>query len=184
VFRLSTEDVAAHQIIGQIETFSFFPCIGFSMAASALVGQALGMRDPERARGAGWAAAKMALAWGTAAGVAFIIVPSFLLGLFTISGAVVIAGVGALAVVGLGQPAQAVIFALSGALRGAGDTRYPLVVTLVNWFLIRLPLAYVLAFPLGMGLTGIWLGVTVDYFLRAVLFAIRFRSGAWARVTV
>jgi putative MATE family efflux protein len=184
VFRLSTEDVAAHQIIGQIETFSFFPCIGFSMAASALVGQSLGMRDPGRARGAGWAAAKMALAWGTAAGVAFIVVPGFLLGLFTNSGAVVIAGIGALVVVGLGQPAQAVIFALSGALRGAGDTRYPLLVTLVNWFLIRLPLAYVLAFPLGLGLTGIWLGVTVDYFLRAVLFAVRFRSGAWARVRV
>jgi putative MATE family efflux protein len=184
VFRLSTEDVAAHQIIGQIETFSFFPCIGFSMAASALVGQSLGMRDPERARGAGWAAAKMALAWGTAAGIAFIVLPGFLLGLFTNSGAVVIAGIGALAVVGLGQPAQAVIFALSGALRGAGDTRYPLLVTLVNWFLIRLPLAYVLAFPVGLGLTGIWLGVTVDYFLRAVLFAFRFRSGAWARVKV
>ena len=184
VFRLSTEDVAAHQIIGQIETFSFFPCIGFSMAASALVGQSLGMRDPERARGAGWAAAQMALVWGTAAGIAFIVVPGFLLGLFTNSGAVVVAGIGALAVVGIGQPAQAVIFALSGALRGAGDTRYPLLVTLVNWFLIRLPLAYVLAFPLGMGLTGIWLGVTVDYFLRAALFAIRFRSGAWARVRV
>jgi putative MATE family efflux protein len=184
VFRLSTEDVAAHLIIGQIETFSFFPCIGFSMAASALVGQALGMRDPERARDAGWAAAGMALAWGTAAGIAFIVVPGFLLGLFTISGAVVIAGIGALAVVGLGQPAQAVIFALSGALRGAGDTRYPLMVTFVNWFLVRLPLAYVLAFPLGLGLTGIWLGVTVDYFVRAALFAVRFRSGAWARVRV
>jgi len=184
VFRLRTEDVAAHQIIGQIETFSFFPCIGFSMAASALVGQALGMRDPERARDAGWAAAGMALAWGTAAGIAFIVVPGFLLGLFTISGAVVIAGIGALAVVGLGQPAQAVIFALSGALRGAGDTRYPLMVTFVNWFLVRLPLAYVLAFPLGLGLTGIWLGVTVDYFVRAALFAVRFRSGAWARVRV
>lgn len=184
VFRLSTEDVAAHQIISQIETFSFFPCIGFSMAASALVGQALGMGDPERARRAGWAAAGMALVWATAAGAAFLFLPSFLLGLFTISGAVVIAGIGALAVVGIGQPAQAVIFALGGALRGAGDTRYPLVVSLVNWFLVRLPLAYILAFPLGMGLTGIWLGVTVDYFVRALLLALRFRSGAWAKVKV
>jgi len=184
VFRLSTEDVAAHQIIGQIETFSFFPCIGFSAAASALVGQALGMGDPERARRAGWAAAGMALAWATAAGITFVLLPSLLLGIFTISSAVVIAGLGALAVVGIGQPAQAVIFALGGALRGAGDTRYPLVVSLVNWFLVRLPLAYVFAFPLGLGLTGIWLGVTIDYFVRAALLAMRFRSGAWARVKV
>ena len=184
VFRLSTEAVAAHQIIGQIETFSFFPCIGFSMAASSLVGQALGMRDPERARSAGWAATKMAIAWGSAAGITFILVPSFLLNLFTISGAVVIAGVGALAVVGIGQPAQAMIFALGGSLRGAGDTRYPLLVSFMSWFLLRLPLAYVFAFPLGLGLTGIWLGVTIDYFVRAALLAMRFRSGAWARVKV
>lgn len=184
VFRLGTDEVAAHQIVGQIETFSFFPCIGFSMAASALVGQALGMGDTERARRAGWAATGMALAWATAAGIVFVVLPSFLLGIFTISGAVVIAGIGALAVVGIGQPAQAVIFALGGALRGAGDTRYPLVVSLVNWFLVRLPLAYALAFIFGLGLTGIWLGVTIDYFVRAVLLALRFRSGAWARVRV
>jgi putative MATE family efflux protein len=184
VFRLGTEEVAAHQIISQIETFSFFPCIGFSMAASALVGQALGMGDPERARRAGWAAAGMALLWATAAGLVFLLLPSLLLGVFTVSGAVVIAGVWALAVVGIGQPAQALIFALGGALRGAGDTRYPLVVSLVNWFLVRLPVAYVLAFPLGLGLTGIWLGVTIDYFVRAALLALRFRSGAWARVKV
>ena len=184
VFRLGTEDVAAHQIISQIETFSFFPCIGFAAAASALVGQALGMGDPARAQRAGWAAAGMALVWATAAGITFLLVPSLLLGIFTISGAVVMAGVGALAVVGIGQPAQAVIFALGGALRGAGDTRYPLVVSLVNWFLVRLPLAYVFAFIFGLGLTGIWLGVTIDYFVRAALLALRFRSGAWAKVKV
>jgi len=184
VFRLSTEDVAAHQIIGQIETFSFFPCIGFSAAASALVGQALGMGDRERARRAGWAAAGMALVWATIAGLTFVLIPSVLLGLFTISGAVVLAGIGALAVVGIGQPAQAVIFALGGALRGAGDTRYPLMVSLVNWFLVRLPLAYLFAFVFGLGLAGIWLGVTIDYFVRAALLALRFRSDAWAKARV
>jgi len=184
VFRLGTEQVAAHQIVGQIETFSFFPCIGFSIAASALVGQGLGMKDVQRAKSAGWAATRMALVWATLAGLAFLLIPAFLLGLFTNADAVVLAGAGALAVVGLGQPAQAAIFALGGALRGAGDTRYPLMVSLVNWFVVRLPLAYVLAFPLGFGLTGIWASVTVDYFFRAALLALRFRSGAWARVRV
>ena len=65
-----------------------------------------------------------------------------------------------------------------------GDTRYPLMVSLVNWFVVRLPLAYVFAFVFGLGLTGIWLGVTIDYFVRAALLAARFRSGAWARVRV
>ncbi len=184
VFRLGTNEVAAHQIIGQIETFSFFPCIGFSVAAASLVGQALGMRERERARASGWAAALMALVWSIVAGAIFVVAPAFLLGLFTNTEGVVLAGIGALAVVGLGQPAQGVIFALGGALRGAGDTRYPLLVSFVNWFVVRLPLAYLLAFPFGMGLTGIWLAVTVDYFVRAALLALRFRSGAWARVKV
>ncbi len=124
------------------------------------------------------------MVWATAAGITFLVLPSLLLGIFTISSAVVMAGIGALAVVGIGQPAQAVIFALGGALRGAGDTRYPLVVSLVNWFVVRLPLAYAFAFVFGLGLTGIWLGVTIDYFVRAALLALRFRSGAWARVRV
>ena len=184
VFRLGTDQVAAHQIVAQVETFSFFPCIGFSVAASSLVGQSLGMGDLARARSAGWAAAAMALAWSIMAGAAFALFAPTLLGLFTDSSSVVLAGVGALAVVGFGQPAQGVIFALGGALRGAGDTRFPLLASFVNWFLVRLPLAYALAFPFGMGLTGIWMGVTADYFVRAALLAWRFRSGAWARVKV
>ena len=54
----------------------------------------------------------------------------------------------------------------------------------LSWFVVRLPLSYVLAFPLGLGLIGIWAGVTADYFVRAVVLALRFRSGAWARVRV
>lgn len=184
VFRLGTDQVAAHQIVSQIETFSFFPCIGFGAAGSALVGQGLGMRDRDRAMSAGWAATRMAVVWSTLAGAAFVAAPALLLGLFTSAPGVIAAGVGALAVIGVAQPAQAVIFTLGGALRGAGDTRYPLFAALVNWLLVRLPLAYVFAFVVGLGLTGIWLGIAVDYVVRAALLAWRFRSGAWALVRV
>jgi putative MATE family efflux protein len=183
-FRLGTESSAAHQIVNQVESFSFLPCIGFAGASSALVGQALGMGDPRRAVRSGWAAVRMAFFWATAAGVVFMVVPQFLLGIFTNDLRVIDAGVGALAVIGIGQPAQAVIFTLGGALRGAGDTRFPLVATIVNWFLVRLPLAYVLAFPLGLGLTGVWAGIAADYFVRAGMLAWRFNSGAWQRVRV
>jgi putative MATE family efflux protein len=183
-FRLGTNASAAHQIVNQVESFSFLPCIGFAGAASALVGQALGMGDPRRATRAGWAAVRMSVLWSTAAGIAFMVLPQLLLGVFTVDGRVVDAGVGSLAIVGIAQPAQAIIFTLGGSLRGAGDTRFPLIATLVNWFVVRLPLAYVLAFPLGLGLAGIWAGVAVDYFVRAGLLAWRFNSGAWQRVRV
>jgi putative MATE family efflux protein len=183
-FRLGTAQGAAHQIVNQVESLSFLPCIAFSGAASALVGQALGMADPRRATRYGWVAVRMAVFWATAAGIVFMVLPQLLLGIFTNDDGVVRAGVGALAIVGIAQPAQAVIFTLGGALRGAGDTRFPLIATIVNWFFVRLPLAYVLAFPLGLGLAGVWAGIAADYFVRAGLLAWRFNSGAWQRVRV
>jgi putative MATE family efflux protein len=183
-FHLGTNASAAHQIVNQVESFSFLPCIGFAGAASALVGQALGMGDPARATRSGWAAVRMAFVWSTLAGIAFMVVPGALLGIFTNDVRVVAAGIGALAVIGIAQPAQAVIFTLGGALRGAGDTRFPMLATIVNWFVVRLPLAFVLGFPLGFGLTGVWAGIAADYFVRAGLLAWRFNSGAWQRVRV
>ncbi|MGH2499002.1 MAG: MATE family efflux transporter, partial [Candidatus Limnocylindria bacterium] len=182
VFRLGTDAFAADKIVGQLEMLSFLPCVGFAAAAATLVGQSLGMGDPERARRAGWAATKMAASWTTLVGLVFAVFPAFCLGLFTSSGAVVGAGIGALIVIGLAQPVQAVIFTLGGALRGAGDTRYTLLVTTVNWFVVRFPLAVILAFPVGLGLVGVWLAIVVDMGVRAALFAHRFHSGRWQRL--
>ena len=180
-FRLGTAAYAAHQLVGQLETLSFLPCVGFSAAASALVGQSLGMRDPARAFSSGWAAVRMAAIWTASAGAVLALFPAFFLGLFTTDATVVAAGVGALVVIGIAQPAQAVNFTIGGSLRGAGDTRFTLIATIVNWFVVRLPLAVLLAFPLRLGLAGIWLAVLADYCVRASILALRFRSGRWSR---
>jgi len=182
VFRLGTTAYAAHQIVSQLETLSFLPCIGFSAAAASLVGQSLGRGEPERAMRSGWAATRMAVVWTTGAGVLLAAFPAVFIGLFTSDATVIAAGVGALIVVGFAQPAQAVNFAIAGGLRGAGDTRFTLAATIVNWLVIRLPLAYLLAFPLGLGLAGIWLGVLIDYAVRAGILMLRFRSGRWTRL--
>ena len=182
VFRLGTTAYAAHQIVSQLETLSFLPCIGFSAAAASLVGQSLGRGEPERAMRSGWAATRMAVVWTTGAGVLLAAFPAVFIGLFTSDATVIAAGVGALIVVGFAQPAQAVNFAIAGGLRGAGDTRFTLAATIVNWLVIRLPLAYLLAFPLGLGLAGIWLGVLIDNAVRAGILMLRFRSGRWTRL--
>jgi putative MATE family efflux protein len=180
-FRLGTEAYAAHQLVSQLEAFSFLPCFGFSSAAAALVGQSLGMRDPQRAMRSGWAATRQALIWTTAAGAILALFPATFIGIFTTDQAVIAAGVGALIVIGIAQPAQAVNFTMGGALRGSGDTRFTLTTTIVNWFIVRLPLAVLFAFPLGLGLAGIWLAILVDYGVRAVILSLRFRSGKWSR---
>ncbi len=180
VFRLGTEAYAAHQLISQLESVSFLPCIGFSAASAALVGQSLGMRDPERAMRSGWAVTRMAVTWTSAAGAALALFPRFFIGIFTDDSSVITAGIGALVVIGLAQPAQAVNFTMGGALRGSGDTRFTLATSVVNWFIVRLPLAVLFAFPLGLGLAGIWLAILVDYCVRAAILALRFRSGRWS----
>lgn len=181
VFRFGTDAYAAHQIISSVEALSFLPCVGFSVAASALVGQSLGMHDPKRAMAAGWAATRMAAYWTSTMGLAFLVFPAFFIGLFTSSSSVVSAGTSAMMVVGIAQPAQAFIFTVGGALRGAGDTRYTLAITVFNWFVVRAPLAIFLGIVLGWGLVGVWAAILIDYVVRAGLMAHRFHSGKWAQ---
>ncbi|HEX9484936.1 MAG TPA: MATE family efflux transporter, partial [Gemmatimonadaceae bacterium] len=135
----------------------------------------------QRAFRSGWAATRMAIIWTSVAGAIFALFPQFFLSLFTNDQAVISAGIGALVVIGFAQPAQAVNFTMGGALRGSGDTRFTLATTIVNWLVVRLPLAVVLAFPLGLGLAGIWLAVLIDYCVRAVILVLRFRSGRWSK---
>ena len=99
-FRLGTEAYAAHQLVGQLESLSFLPCVGFSAASAALVGQSLGMRDPKRAMRSGWAATRMAMLWTSAAGATLALFPRFFLSIFTNDLGVITAGVGALVVIG------------------------------------------------------------------------------------
>ena len=183
-FRLGTEAYAAHQLVSQLESLSFLPCVGFSAASAALVGQSLGMGDPERAMRSGWAATRMAIIWTSIAGALLALFPRAFIGIFTNDQAVITAGIGALVVIGLAQPAQAVNFTMGGALRGSGDTRFTLATTIVNWFVVRLPLAVLFAFPLGLGLAGIWLAILIDYCVRAVILALRFKGGKWSHRTL
>ena len=179
VFRLGTEAYAAHQIVSQVEVISFLPCIGFSAAAAALVGQSLGMHQQHRAATVGWAATRMAALWTSLMGLLFVLFPAVFLGIFTSSSEVVASGIGALIVIGIAQPAQAIIFTIGGALRGAGDTRYTLALTIFNWVVVRFPLAVVLGLVVGWGLTGVWVAVAIDYAVRAALMARRFHGGVW-----
>lgn len=182
VLRFGTEAFAAHQIVIQLESISFLPCIGFSTAAASLVGQSLGMRDPQRAMRVGWAAARMAMLWTGGVGLLMVLFPATWLALFTNDPGVIRAGIGSAIIIGLAQPAQAVVFALAGSLRGAGDTRYTLRITAFNWIVVRLPLSVLLGGILGLGLGGVWLALAIDYFIRAGLMALRFRSGGWQRL--
>jgi len=87
-------------------------------------------------------------------------------------------------VVGVIQPLLAASMVFSGALRGAGDTRFPMVVTAAAIWLVRLPLAYLFALVLGGGLLGAWAAMALDMVMRGVLNFLRFRAGRWKTLQV
>lgn len=117
-------------------------------------------------------------------GLAFILAPEPLIRLYTDDPAVVAAGAAGLRVIGFGQPLQAAAFVLSGALRGAGDTRTTAIVGTAAMWGFRIPVAYVLGLGLNLGVTGVWLGWLSDWSLRGILYVRSFRSGRWRTLKV
>jgi Na+-driven multidrug efflux pump len=107
-----------------------------------------------------------------------------ILRLFTDDAAVIREGVVVIRTCALIQPVMAASFVFSGGLRGAGDTRTTMLITVGSIWALRLVAAYVLGSLLGLGLLGAWLGVGVDFSFRALLFWLRFRGGKWAALRV
>jgi putative MATE family efflux protein len=171
---------AAYNIGVQILSFSFVVGFGFSVAASTLVGQHLGAGDPAGARASGW----RAMRWSVCAMVllgALILATGDLLARALIDDADVVRLTRIfLFMLGAAQPLMAIEYALAGALRGAGDTRFPLLTTLVGLVGVRLGLAS-LGASLGLDIAWVYSALILDYAVKAALLTLRFRSGAWLR---
>jgi len=184
VASLGTAAYAAHQVVMTSESLSFMPGFGFSIAAATLVGQGLGAKDPVRAERHGLIAWRMAVILMSGMGVFFFAIPQIFMTVFTSESGVVSQGVGPLRLIAIGQPLLATTMVLSGALRGAGDTRAPFWVTTLGVWGVRLPLAIYLVNNTPLGLVGVWLTMIVDQLVRSVFFIVRFRSGRWKRIRV
>jgi Na+-driven multidrug efflux pump len=111
-----------------------------------------------------------------------VLFPAQLVALFTNDPLIVAAATPPLRAAGLVQPALAVSFILLGALRGAGDTRWPLYSRLLTTWVVRLPLTVVVVGWLGGGLPGVWLAMCTDFTLQAIMVLWRFNSGKWRQI--
>lgn len=176
-----TEPFAAYGIGVNILSFSFVVGFGFSIAASTLVGQHLGAGDPEGAAQSGWRAMWLSI------------------GVMLVFAAMIIRGAEPLArfliddpevvrltvvfiyVLGSVQALMATEFALSGALRGAGDTRFPLITVFTGLFGVRILLASIFAW-LGLSVEWIFSALIADYIVKATMLTLRFRSRRWVHV--
>ncbi|NMA92535.1 MAG: hypothetical protein GX973_05385, partial [Firmicutes bacterium] len=166
--------IAAHQILHNAYMMTFLPGIGFTVAGITLVGQFLGAEKKEKALKSGMETARLALLVMSAVGLVFLFFPGMIIGIFTRDAHVISLGKASLMLLALGQPAIAYISALTGGLRGAGDTRWTMYLTLFSMLCLRLLLTF-LFMGIGWGLTGIWLALLVELCFRALFILRRFR---------
>jgi putative MATE family efflux protein len=175
---LGTVAYAAHNVVINIESLSFLPGMGYAIAASALVGQGLGAGKPEEAEANAYEALLQGTVMMTVLGVIMMIIPQQLINIMAADPAVAQAGTGAMRLAGLLQPFLALNFIMSGALRGAGDTRWPLYTKIISTWGIRLPIVMIMLW-LGFGLTGVWIGMATDFAVQGALAWWKFRQGRW-----
>lgn len=189
--RLGPVATAAHGVAIRCEAIAFLTVTAFAVAASTLTGQYLGAGRPDlaaRAARSAWLLGAVVLA---GLGVLLYTQAGPMVGVFLggRQGRVAAEGVPVLRVVAFALPALATINVLSGALRGAGDTRWPWAFVLVGYLAVRLPLTYRLSTPaelggLGWGLYGAWVAMFVDLHVRAALVGARFLQGGWRSARV
>lgn len=184
--RLGTDEVAAHGVAIRIESLAYLPGYAFQVAAATLVGQYLGARDYRQASRTVLTAcaASGGLLGGT--GLLLFFAAHQLVGLLLSPEQTAVAAIapGLLRIVSFAMLPLALVQVLTGALRGAGDTRWPLAYTFIGFVGVRLPAAYWLSHRLGWGITGAWYAMVADVIVRCALVTYRFKQGGWKRIEV
>ncbi|RKH79181.1 MATE family efflux transporter [Corallococcus sp. AB045] len=171
--------LAGYTIAIRIVMFALLPAWGLGNAAATLLGQSMGAGDPDRGAKAVWLAGKYNLMVLGSIGVVFFIFAHPLLGAFTTDAAVVDEGATALRIFSLSFLSCAYGMVITSAFNGAGDTRTPTLIDLGCLWVLELPLAWVLAHPLGLGSAGAYWAVPAAFALMSVLGIVLFRRGRW-----
>jgi Na+-driven multidrug efflux pump len=190
---------AAHGVAICVESLAFLPGAAFQTAAATLAGQYLGAKDYGKAGRSAWMACLVGGGVMVGVGVIIFTQSDLLAPLFVRAEQIEVARLAAplLRVVSVAIPALALTMILTGALRGAGDTRWPLAFSLIGLLGVRIPCAYWLAHETlvipgagwtfagcGLGVLGAWYAMAIDLHVRATLFICRITQGGWKWVKV
>ena len=159
--RLAPASLAAHQIAINIASFTFMVPLGIASAGAVRVGHAVGRRDAAGAARAGWTALLFGALFMAGAAAVFLLIPRVLIGAFTSDVSVLRIGTSLLFVAAVFQLFDGVQGVATGVLRGLGDTRTPMLWNLAAHWFIGLPLGYALCFIAGLGVIGLWWGLSV-----------------------
>ena len=178
--RLDAVSLAAHSIAVNVVSVTYMVPLGISSAAAVRVGQAVGRKDPHGVTSAGWTALGLG---GTCMGMAALglgFAPRWIARFYTPDVAVIAACAGLLRIAALFEIFDGLQVVATGALRGIGDTRTPAFAHLFGYWLVGMPVAYVLCYSSGWGVAGIWSGLTTALILIGVILLLAWRRAQTA----
>ena len=163
--RLEPSTLAAHQIVINLAGLTYMVPLGIASAGAVRVGHAVGRRDASGASAAGWTAIALGTGFMASAAALFLAFPGPILGIFTTDRGVVEVGLALILLVALFQVFDGLQGVTTGALRGLGDTRTPMLLNLAGHWMIGLPVGYLLCFAFGWGVVGLWIGISTGLIL-------------------
>ena len=182
--RMGDLALAANTVAITLLSISFMPLFGVSLASTTLVGQYIGSGQLHYARKSGYTAIKIGVAYTVVIAILFVTVPKLLFSLITTDQEVAQLGTQILFLAAIFQLSDGFGICSSGALKGAGDTLFTMLVGLgYAWFLF-LPLAYGFGIVLGYGVVGAWGGATIYIILIGITYFMRFRSNRWEKIQI
>lgn len=174
--RLSQQALAAHMIALNCASVTYMVPLGISAAAAVAVGHAIGAGDHARARRAGWLSVGLAGGFMAMMAALLVALPHPIVHIYSLDPKVVAIGAPLLGLAAAFQIFDGVQTAATGALRGLGHTKAPMILNMFGYWLFGLPLGYYLCFGRGLGVFGVWLGLTVALILIASLIVLEWKK--------
>ncbi|MBK6620090.1 MAG: MATE family efflux transporter [Saprospirales bacterium] len=184
VSQFGSEVVAGYTIAIRLIVFTILPSWGISNAAATLVGQNLGAGFPDRAEASAWRAAFYNMIFLLIVAVVYISAGPILIRFFSQEASVVEAGALSLRIISLGYIFFAYGMVISQSFNGAGDTLTPTLINLVCFWMMEIPLGYILANHTGLEHAGVFWAITLSETAMAIICIILFRRGKWKTVVI
>lgn len=181
---LGTTALATHNICGNLANLSFAFYDGLSMANGSLFGQAMGQCRNDLAQLYSRVASRIGIVISFAVIIVFTLFGKNIIGLYSNESEILTLGYIVLLEIAATQPIQSSQFIFSSSLRSAGDTKYTAFTTMISVGILRPIEAYILCYPLGLGLPGVWMSYFIDQAIRYWLCRVRFYNGKWKNINV
>ncbi|MBU5227944.1 MATE family efflux transporter [Clostridium senegalense] len=174
----------AHNVAGNIESYSYIPAMGFGVATTTLIGITLGENNVKKSNEMVFVSYVMTTILMVSIGIIFFIFAPQLASIFTNTKEVQEMVIRVLRLIALFQPFAAITQIFTSALQGAGDTKFPMYSTLIGIWGIRVGIGYLFGVSLGFGLVGVWMAYVIDITIRGILLLKRFLNGKWKKIVI